>query len=136
MQFVTYLSLQSQAAKSKGKRKSHKLFKQMSGYISSRTPQQCRSHFQKMIKKHKTVAKLKRHVRESVGPSQFRKRVQEIEEELAVLLAEQPGKQQDASTQTDGQLWLVAPGTGMPNFSPSFCFPLTTLAPFTGLYQL
>lgn len=39
----------------------------MSDHIKTRTPRQCRSHFQKLIAKYHTICKLKTHIRNQFG---------------------------------------------------------------------
>ena len=65
---IVKYSLQSkEESKFKIKIRSEKIFKSLSTYMGNRTPAQCRSHYQKMIMKFKTIAKLKKHFKQNVG---------------------------------------------------------------------
>lgn len=108
IKFVTYLTIKSQAMKSKEKRKSLKIFKQLSEYIVPRTPQQCRSHFQKMMKNYKTLPKLRRYLKQSIGEEVYKERAREIEEELSERFKEEERGRVEVSTQTESQ-YLVIP---------------------------
>jgi hypothetical protein len=43
----------------------------LSDYISTRNPRQCRSHFQKAIKKFSTIVKLRNFYRNLIGSDEF-----------------------------------------------------------------
>jgi hypothetical protein len=48
-----------------------KIFRTFSEYLNERTAAQCRSHYQKIIIKHKTLAKLKKHYKQIYGDNQY-----------------------------------------------------------------
>ena len=51
--------------------RSLKIFKFLASHLQTRTPRQCRSHFQKLINKHKTIYKLKNYFRTEIGKTIF-----------------------------------------------------------------
>lgn len=53
----------------------------MSEYLDSRSATQCRSHYQKMMEKHRSITRLKRYYRESVGEGQYRRQYEAFKAE-------------------------------------------------------
>jgi len=49
-----------------------KIFRTFASYLTGRTAAQCRSHYQKMILKHKTVPKLKRFYKQYFGEEKYK----------------------------------------------------------------
>lgn len=50
-----------------------KIFRSFSEYLDGRTAAQCRSHYQKIMIKFKTIAKLKRSYKSLFGEAQYKK---------------------------------------------------------------
>jgi hypothetical protein len=48
-----------------------KIFKSLADYLGDRTAAQCRSHFQKLLVKYRTAAKIKKHFRDGFGEGAF-----------------------------------------------------------------
>lgn len=62
--------------------RSTRIFKSLSKFLKTRTPRQCRSHFQKIIGKYKTVKKVKQYYQDLLGVINYQKRFDEVAKEL------------------------------------------------------
>ena len=71
VKFAIFMTLNKDVFKSKEKRKAEKIFKNVAAFLQSRSARQCRSHFQKLIKKFGTVFQMKKHYRDLVGHQKF-----------------------------------------------------------------
>ena len=59
-----------------------KIFKHFSDFIGNRSPSQCRSHYQKLLLKHKTIPRLKRYYRDYFGEKMYHQELQRLEFEM------------------------------------------------------
>lgn len=48
-----------------------RVFKTLSEYLGSRTPRQCRSHFQKLMNRFKNIKKMVEHHQKDIGMNEF-----------------------------------------------------------------
>ncbi len=48
-----------------------RVFKTLSEYLGTRTPRQCRSHFQKLMNRFKNIKKMVEHHQKETGLSEF-----------------------------------------------------------------
>lgn len=103
--------------------RSCKIFKHFSEYLTKRTPSQCRSHFQKLMLKHKTIPKLKREYRGNFGDAAYQNEMARLEEHLVSNKKDIDGDAQvekkEIGIQTEGEHENFCSGlhSGSPNFS-------------------
>ena len=67
------------------KRKGFQIFRHMSKYLGSRTPRQCRSHFQKLLLRHKTIQKIIKSIRSLLPEKVYEKRYKEVSKTLTPI---------------------------------------------------
>lgn len=116
--------------------RSCKIFKHFSEYLTKRTPSQCRSHFQKLMLKHKTVAKLKREYRDKFGDVAYQDEMARLQEHLASKKKDIDGDAQverkEIGIQTEGGHENHCSGlhSGTSNFSFVYAMNGLGLLPF------
>ncbi len=78
LRYALFMDFHSKIFLSKEKRKyfllyfrSTRIFKTLSKFLSTRTPRQCRSHFQKIIGKFKTIKKVKQYYQDTLGVLEY-----------------------------------------------------------------
>lgn len=62
--------------------RSERIFKTLSDFLVTRTPRQCRSHFQKIINKFKKLRKVRLHYQEQLGTAVYTHRLEELSRQL------------------------------------------------------
>ena len=116
--------------------RSCKIFKHFSEYLTKRTPSQCRSHFQKLMLKNKTIAKLKREYRGKFGDEAYQAEMARLEEYLASSKKEVDGEakveRKEIGIQTELELESYCAGlhSGCANFPFAYAMNGFSLLPF------
>jgi GTP1/Obg family GTP-binding protein len=62
-----------------------RIFKSLSSFLKTRTPRQCRSHFQKIMSKFKTVKKVKQFYQKQLGVLMYQDKYDAVADKLKSL---------------------------------------------------
>ena len=91
MRYVAFILFNKDTLSSKLQRRyfisylrASKIFKQMSNFIGTRNPSQCRSQNQKMYKRFKTVNRIVTEFKKEIGEENFETQYRELSEEPSI----------------------------------------------------
>ena len=101
VKFAIFMTLNKDVFKSKQKRKAEKIFKNVSMFLQSRSPRQCRSHFQKLIKKFGTVFQMKKYYRDLIGHRNFDQILENCRNQMQAVKEVNIPTKKEISVQTD-----------------------------------
>ena len=62
--------------------RSERIFKSLSDFLTTRTPRQCRSHFQKIMNKFKKLKKVKQYYQSQIGMEKYQEELDKLSKEL------------------------------------------------------
>lgn len=79
---LCHLCLQGTSQVSPRPWRSTRIFKSLSSFLGTRTPRQCRSHFQKIMNKFKKLNKVKQHYQQLLGAFNYSERLEELNQRL------------------------------------------------------